>query len=174
MQLIESLSWSFDTLLEESVRKKGSVSPLRFKELLDLKPRFLQLKKLLLHVPLASNVPPTELIVCSFTSFVYLISLCQNLEELYIMSWPKTSQERKFSSNFFQEVFETDDINLPNLNVLVVDIKEPPRIHIPRLILKLLKNFERNRIAPVVLWLDDPLINKPTLSGGGSFQQYNL
>lgn len=81
------------------------------------------------------------------------------------MSWPKTSQERKLSSTFFQEVFETDDIDLARLKVLVVDVKEPPRIHIPRLILKLLKNFERNAIAPKVLWVDDPLINRPTFSG---------
>lgn len=161
---LESLSWSWDSGLEESVRKKGSVSPMRFIELLELKSKFIRLKKLLLHVPLAINIAPTDLIVCSFTSFVYLISMCLNLEQLFIMSWPKTSQERKFSSNFFQEIFETNDINLPNLQVLVVDIKEPPRIHIPRLILKLLKNFEKNKIAPKVLWVDDPLINKPCLS----------
>ncbi|CAL8121818.1 unnamed protein product [Orchesella dallaii] len=164
LENVESLSWSWDSGLEESIRKKGSVSPVRFRELLDLKPKFLKLKNLLLHVPLAINVAPTDLIVCSFTSFVYLISLCQKLEQLWILSWPKTCQERKFSSNFFQEVFETDDIDLPNLKVLVVDVKEPPRIHIPRLILKLLKNFERNKISPKVLWLDDPLINKPCLS----------
>ncbi|ODM91946.1 F-box/LRR-repeat protein 18 [Orchesella cincta] len=128
---IEGLSWSWDSGLEETIRKKGSVSPVRFRELLDLKPKFLKLKNLLLHVPLAINVAPTDLIVCSFTSFVYLISLCQNLEQLWILSWPKTVQERKSSSNFFQEVFETDDIDLPKLKVLVVAVKDPPRIHIP-------------------------------------------
>lgn len=161
---IQSLSWSWDSGLEESIRRKGSISPHRFMELLELKPKFLNLKSLLLHVPLATTATPTDLIVCSFTSFVYLISLCKNLEQLWILSWPKTSHERKFSSMFFQEVFEADDIDLPLLKVLVINVREPPRIHVPKLIVKLLQNLQRYMIRPKVLWLDDPLINKPCLS----------
>jgi hypothetical protein len=129
-------------------------------ELNSLREKFLHLRVLLVHIPAVFNL--SNLIVTSHSGLSYFVSLCTNLEELWILSWPRSGTERKWATTFKRE--EEDFLpvkNFPALHTFVLNVMEPAKIYLPQLVYFLVRNFEEGGSgrAPRQLWLDHPLLN---------------
>ena len=169
---LTDLSWTWDNQLEESLRQNNnySLETQVWSQLLELGDKLQLLKILLFHIPTIFNL--SNLIVTSHSALCYFVSLCKNLEELWIFSWPRTPTEMKFTTTFNKEHFHPD-MNFPNLHTFVLSVMEPPKIYVPRLVSFLVKSFDSQIDGdgqlrlPRKLWLDHPLLNLHLTEGSG-------
>lgn len=160
---IKKLSWSWDNNLEESCRRRSSLSPAKFSELTEMSNVFLKLTSLLVHIPMMSKTP-TDVLFYSYSALEYLVSLCQNLQQLWFISWPKTAAERKCSSSSYSRR-DSDSFGtvFSKLHTLVVSVKGPPRFLPMSFFGKLINTF--GVVTPAqTLWLDHPLVGVQSLT----------
>ncbi|OXA52358.1 F-box/LRR-repeat protein 18 [Folsomia candida] len=154
---IKKLSWSWDNCLEESCRRRSSVTPTKFSEITEMEDAFLRLTSLLIHIPMMTKTP-TDVLFYSYSALEYLVSLCLNLEELWFISWPKSSAERKSSSSSYsRREFDGLESALTKLHTLVISVKGPPRFSPMSFFRKLISTF--GVVTPAqVFWCDHPLL----------------
>jgi hypothetical protein len=182
---LSALSWTWDDALETLIRPrfKKSVTPVPFEEiwaeLLSLQNKLELLRSLLIHIP--DVFDGTRLIVQSYASMCFLISLCRNLEQLWLFSWPKTMQERKASLQFVKEEFHPD-IQFPHLHTFVCSTIQPLKVYVPRLTAHVLKSFQRktdveggsqDTTRKMKIWVDHPLIDVQDGAVGSKFSRFN-
>ena len=119
-----------------------------------------RLKYLLLHIPSVQNPRATS--YAAPVGISNLISLCQNLEHLWIVSWPKTEAERKMMEIFGEHGFPSE-LKLLKLRTFTVRVMGAPRIHVPKLISTVLHSISESSSSNSQqlehLWLDHPLLS---------------
>jgi hypothetical protein len=189
---VEKLSWSWDNTLEDDLRRAGPESPFKKPnpQLTRVSEELLQLKSLLIHVPMpysvsskGSNVnnynphglPSTlhqartrsynsSMLVYSYSGLEFMISMCLNIEELCLLSWPKTSHEYKSSipATNTDNNIPDNGFRLPKLKKLYISVKQWARMTTRVLVQQLIESLKDNAEAgrkPEVLWVDHPVLD---------------
>lgn len=133
------------------------MTPTKFSEITEMEDAFLRLTSLLIHIPMMTKTP-TDVLFYSYSALEYLVSLCLNLEELWFISWPKSSAERKSSSSSYsRREFDGLESALTKLHTLVISVKGPPRFSPMSFFRKLISTF--GVVTPAqVFWCDHPLL----------------
>jgi len=170
---------TYDSTFEAVVRQNTFRLTLRNPtELAKIAYKLENLKHLLIHIPMPSSsttssassedlLPRAYEAPCvkyTYTGVACLLSCCAKLEELWIVGWPKTSQERKLTVYGGTETeLPNGAISLPYLKKLVVSMKEWPRMSASTLTQQLFLNLKINndthKRSPEIVWLDHPLLD---------------
>lgn len=133
-----ALSWTWDNSLE-----RDSVYHFEFDQFLPLRDKFLILRSLLIHVPDSFEYIP---VTVSHVNMGFLISLCQNLEQLWIVSWKQTMQERMRIYPDIDQKFH-HEMEFPKLHTFVSSIHTTGMAYLSHLTAKVLECFSKKSVT---------------------------
>jgi len=152
VQILESsktplteISWTWDNELEKKTRHEldedGKDGDDILAEFRQLKSKLEALKILVLDIPVILRSSDYT----AFTGVTKLVSLCPNLERLWILSWPSAGRDcfnLTIDALRHYDPLKSDTIKLESLHSLVVSTVSPPQVYLPKLVLSILKGFQ--------------------------------
>jgi len=183
---LQKLSWSWDYNFEVETKKVHPNAPFDPKcplleELVSTSACQTSIKSLLIDIPMPKALEGAtsremDEVAVNYSSLAYFISKCSNLEEIWLLSWPRTRGERltrphwptpiagrNFSSDhLFEGIPQERFIKLDKLKKMFVfggSTRGYSRFGCDRMVRQLKLSIVENNGGAEMLWIDHPSLS---------------